>query len=766
MKKWILIIICSLALIKQANACGFYPYGEDVRFSLLKPNYVPVYGFGKFHYSDFAYGEYANPFSESEYAFYDENIRSWYDYFEGKFTHQEIYDAIFKADIRGLKGNSSFEKALLSESYKTEYEYFKFAQKIAYLNSLSEDPWERKVSKSKIARKKQIKIALKRAKSCKNKDLAIRYAHLAIRLAFYNNDKSETKKIFTEYFEKLEKKSAVYYWALHFHSSLMEESPRRYVEMAKVFMNSHEKRFAADLQFYPEFTKQEILYSCLNEEEKQAVEFYYLSNKLDGSFADIKDFAGKNKDENLLLFLILRETNKLEDWILTPHYSEFSPSLRNNSWEDSVYLATRNRVEDDRLLAGELAQWLPSLHFKDERKAQWLKSITVYLHFLAGEKSLYRNSYQHLKSNFLDINLNRFNKMLYSLMELNASENPNLKSEFVQKTIMQEIGVSNFRFLFAIGRELEYKGNATDAAYLYSHINSVSDNWEHTVYWRSKSLHRTIYNSDFYTDYFFYLDAQYTVNQVEDLLADLKTTDENSLFDTWKRSVLVKEFPRIQDALGTKYLRENKLPKALQAFNLVNDTLWNTYPFKEYLDANPFYTDFYTEHRKSIGDTIRYTKPQIIEKLIHDLSKIDQTQGKQRAYYCFQVANCYLNMTQYGNSWIMKRYYWSSSAMRQRLSDDDEYFQCNLAQKYYLMAEESTNNAQISALALRMAARCENYKMIDIDSQNYTYEDNYYEHLHQRNKFFQKLKERFPDQYEPLVSNCHSFVEYNKILQN
>jgi hypothetical protein len=774
MKTWILILLISLNFSKLANSCGFYPYGDDIRFSLLKPNYVPIYGFSQFHYTSFRYGTFANSFEAFEQAKYDENIISWYNHFQGEFTHQDIYKSLYENKISELSQKnafSAFEKALLSEKFKEELAYMKFAQSISGLNSWSDDPWERKVNRIIKIRKKQIKNALKFAKSAKNEDLKRRYAYLGVRLSFYNKDYAQLKKIYSSYFEKSEVKDAVYYWSLHFYTYTLDESPAKYVTIAQVFAHSQEKRFASDLQNYGDFSQEEIMKACKTDEEKQAVSFYYLSKKTDNSLSEIKKI-GNSLGENSLMYLLLRETNKIEDWILTPYYSEFSPSMSSEGWNDSLYFITRSRISMDRIYAKNVADYLSSINFKNSENELWKKSIQAYLLFLAEDISSSLKFGSHLKMNVEDKKLKRFNEMLLALIELKTQKVANLDSKFIQQTILAEAEKKNYQFLFAIGRELEYAGNTIDAAYLFSHVNVEEENYYYenidypqSVFWRTKNLAKSTYNEDFFTDYFYYLDAQYSTKQVAELIQDLQDEDSKNNFSRWKKSKIAKNIHRMNDLLGTKQLRNNELQAALKTFKLVNDSIWKSDAYKTYLNANPFYTDFYTEHSKSFGDTIRFTKVQVVEKLIANLDKIEMSEGKKKAYYCFQVANCYLNMTQYGNSWIMKRYYWSSTAQRHRYADDDEYFQCNLAKKYYLLANESTKDPKISALSLRMAGRCEKYRLTDIGIQNEIYDSEYYDKIFYKNQYYSKLKDQFPDDYEPLISNCYSFEEYNKYLR-
>lgn len=772
MKRWILTLTLSLISSMSIFACGFYPMSEDIRFNLLNPNYLGTNEYSYFNYttSIYFFDEMPNHWDVSS-----ENVKSWFDYFQGKFQQEDIRSFINSAGIRKLKKKkqlNSFETALLTKEYKEVYDYFVFADKLTHLNAWSNDPWELKKDKNTTKRNTKIKQAVSLANKTQNLELKQRYAYLAIRLAYYNHQDEKVTQIYQAFFENREMTSPVDYWALHFYTYSMDETPRKYVEIAKVFSNSSEKRLAAELHFNNQFSKDEILNACLNEQERQDVSFYFLCKQLDDASVSIKAYAKSTNDETRLLFLMLREVNKLEDWILTPYYNEFTPSFRNDGWNDSIYLVERERIREDRQRALNFVNWMKKVHFKDANLEDWRISMEAYLYFLAEARNNYEPYFYHLQLQYEDENLNHFNSMVLALMKINQMKNPNLDDPVIQSIIQKENRINNYHFLFALGRELEYKGNTTDAAYLFSYVNKENSDswWTKDVYWRTSKLHRTWYGNDFYIDYFFYLDAQYTPEQMILLLEDVQKPSENQ-FDNWKKENIRLNFSRIQDLLGTKYMRLNQLSNAYDVFKTIDDSLWKSFPYETYLDANPFYTDFFNEHRRTVGDTIRYTKPQLVKQLMSYLDKLDETKGKEKTFYCFQVANCYLNMTYYGNSWLMKRYYWSSSMHDTGLDDDLEVAQANLAKKYYLMASEAAPTDELTSFSLRMAARCEYYKQLsEIDWDAYWdayFKDEKYPYPVLENNTYSKLvQQKYPKHYDDLFSNCYSFTEYYNHLKN
>src|SRR5690606_14443796 len=79
--------------------------------------------------------------------------------------------------------------------------------------------------------------------------------------------------------------------------------------------------------------------------------------------------------------LTLREINKLEDWVLTPYYSEFEPSTPMNWDYDSDAKQTRERMVKDRAYATEFSNWMKSVKCDH----LWWKSMQMYCQFIGHE---------------------------------------------------------------------------------------------------------------------------------------------------------------------------------------------------------------------------------------------------------------------------------------------------------------------------------------------------------------------------------------------
>ena len=767
-----LILVITILSITRLNACGpYYPEGESVRFSLF--NGFSFYGslYQKYRYSQHYYSE--NKLLNTPEAYlYDENVNLWYQYMNGKIDKKSIYDGLYLSNNRSIKKRKS-GNLFISEMNKSENaelrEYLKFAKKCeAYNGSIGYDySWEKEEKATDKNAIKAIKKSLELSQKTNSAFLKERYAYLALRMSYYNDQNWRVNSIFENYFEK-NNITPIYYWALHFKTLASKHSPRNNVDVANVFCNSIEKRDACTQSFDKKIPIDKMLYASSNNQEKANVYCYLTATKTDFALENLKKIYQLNPESKTLLFLVEREINKIEDWILTPHYSNFNNSIGSANYysgywmEEKLFKVQNERIEKDRAYAEKLASWMKQTKFQS---SSW-ELLENYAFFMSGKRNLATTLNSIQPTNEEE---KRFKEMLLSLDNVHSSENPDLKNALVQETLQKEASLNHNKFVFAIARELEFKKNTTDAAYLFSKLNNNLDYYyedapiQNEVYWRPNGVQSSWF-LNYYYDYFLYLNDAYSTDEMNNLISDIKKPDsQTSDFEQWKKETLSKEIDRLYDLLGTKFIREDKLNAALNAFEMVNDTLWKSeyYPFKTYLNSNPFYTNFYLEHSKTPMDTVVFTKESITRKLINLKSDFQSTSGNKKAYAAFHIANCYFNMTQYGNSWMMRRYAWSQNFLESPLVDNFEFFECRLAKKYYLEAFNSSSSEQYKALSLRMAGRCENYKL-QFDHRNNDVE--YGNNKPFINSYYIKLKNQFPEHYDELMSNCESFTPYYKSI--
>ena len=234
----------------------------------------------------------------------------------------------------------------------------------------------------------------------------------------------------------------------------------------------------------------------------------------------------------------------------------------------------------------------------------------------------------------------------------------------------------------------------------------------------------------------------------------------------------------LYDLLGTKYIRQNKLNLALHIFKKLGaeyyeaqNTLWENdgkdsyYSSGKIFDQNPFYHLKYTPDFIKEREKFRVTKLSVTQKLIEYLGKANNPQEKDRDYYYFLVANCYYNMSQYGNAWMMRRYFVSSAGNFSIREDNEEFNTAGLAKLYYGKALENAKTEKFKALCLRMQGRCENYNYDfngEENSDRFSRSDDYEDRRLEKNRYYQDLKNKYAGQYEDMMSGCEFFEDYFK----
>ncbi|CAN5379797.1 hypothetical protein BH11BAC3_BH11BAC3_02140 [soil metagenome] len=742
-----LILIISIAA--NSLACGpYFPYGDDVRFCVFQPANFSFQKFSAFYYTAglFNYDEKSDLLNGMDC--HDENIILWRTRCNNLPLYKDIYDGIYRLnDLAPMVKENTFAKYLYQVKDFEAIDYLNFAKKCSPYNQVVGDPWER-TSAARIPQRKQfMEQALQNIKLIKDEDIKLRYAFLAIRLAFYNEDQLMVKNIYEQYFSTRKKKNIIDYWSLYFATMIKQQTASSNYSASLVFSEAPDKRFMISFKYDKTIPLPQTLALAKTDKERAAI---YL---LDGiktparALGNIKSIYRLNPQNKGLAFLILREINKIEDWIFTPYYTNFPPSLIEGVGRNKM----EKRIVKDKLYAKELLLFLQQITLSSTENPLVIKSSIAYLLYVTGDYSSALSSIAKLQKNYrLTAKIKGQLSIVYALCKTAQQPiNSAVILDGIKTVIIKEFESRNYKFIFAIARELEFKNNTTDAAALLSKLNYEGE-WSSNIFWKKRQMDADRYQ-DYYGNYFYYIDEEYKTGEIKDLLKAVEQYATADSFSKWKLQTLKIDLNRLYDLLGTKYIRLNKLDTALYWFQKLPESYWsNNDNYNYYLRANPFYTNFYNEHKTLAEDSAHFTKKTIVKQLLYYLRKAENVTNKNRDYYYFLSGNCYLNMTQYGNSWMMRRYYWTSAMQRTSMPDDIEYFTCGFAKQYYLKAKAVSTSKRFSALNLRMAARCEAYSL------NFLYNDK------KQNKYLTQIKQQYPMYYDDMVSNCESFGAYLK----
>lgn len=753
MKNSIRILLVFLISASQSIACGWYPFGEQVRFSLMNPALFDDGGMSPYYFTAWDYG-----YSFESTELNDPNIALWSAYCGGKVDAKSIYKAIYELEYNDVKWNNSSNKMLLylRENDQEALDYIAFAKTCSEFN-MSDSDWEVDPSE-KLERNKKILEALKKSQRVKSEMIKKRYRFLAVRLAYYNNDEDRVNSIYEKSFFG-SPKDAIDYWAYYFKTTTEKISAERNYKLGQVFVNAPGKRFGVLTRFSREISLDEVLKYATTDTERANVHIMYAVRERGRGLATLKKVQKLDPKHPLLDYLLIREVNKLEDWILTPRYTNFDPTVdnRRETYDESNELI-KERIADDEKYGREVADWISSLNIKTNKTwnlaGAYLKGITGNPQSalaILNSANDYPKGQQQL--------INRI-KLLFNVRK-NAATKLTIDE---QNLLMNHKQDSYNMFLFAVSREYEFQQKLDVAAGLFSQVNKVFDGGYEGVSWKSATGKETL-ESDYYYSWFLYLDAEYSPKEVESVINFANTEfDKSTKFDYWQRQYLVEDINKLYDLLGTKYVRQNNMDAAISAFKKVGGDIWEEYPYQTFLNANPFHADFYSAHEPSEFDTVSYTKLEIAKLYKSYLEKAENPQTKNRAYYYFLVANCELNMSHHGNSWMMRRYFWTANMNPNYLEDDDDFFRLKRAQEFYTKAYEISSRREVKALCLRMVGRCEKHEIyFDApDSWDFDYDSygGFLNYAYSKNKAYERLSRDYPSDAADLLSNCYSFERY------
>ncbi|MBI3220886.1 MAG: hypothetical protein HYZ44_15330 [Bacteroidetes bacterium] len=767
MRNWLLFIL--ILASKFIYACGFYPTGEDARMSLFNPHAFGFHLYSDFYYSSNAF--YHEPHSV-QFNEMEPNIKLWFDYCRGKVDLYAVKNAIYTLTEIDEHSPNEMIQYLYEKKDHDALDYLRFAKSCEFLNSWQNDPWERKTLIAEPMRSNLINKALDLSAHVKNQDLKRRYAFLAIRLAWYNRDYQQVKLLFDTAFGKTKNKDIVYYWSLYFKTFAEEDRALANFELAQVFANAPDKRFVCHQQCKKGISIEQMLSFAETKEEKANVYLLAAIEKHDKALPYIQKVYELNPEADGLAFLLLREINKIEDFVLTPSYTLFQPSLSYNRWsdeskQDSAVIQTLQRAEQDRMYARKVVQFISSVNLRKTGNLFFWQISKAYVQLITKD-------YYACLTLVTQLENSAPNKELANQLQIIRAIAVTAQQPYGKAIILTEVqsallsNQKNGQFIFAIGKELETLGNTTDAVLLYSKLMDMEyqgDNAyvRNTVYWRIPQFKGNTY-FDYYTDYFDYADAVYTPEQIQRLIDDIqKHQNETDRFLVFKYENVKAQLPRLYDLLGTKYIRQNKSETALVAYEKAGQHYWNrAYTAWDdqasVLTQNPFYTLKYTPRFIEPCDTIRLNKYSITKQLIYYLQRAEDKSEIDRDYYYFLVANAYYNMSHEGNATIMRRIGRWSGHRLSPIEDEQEFRQANLAKQYYLLAKQYAQTPRFQALCLRMAALCERHKIeykyiVEWGPRNLPAEL-------AANTYYLDLQSNYPDYYEDLTSNCNSFQSY------
>lgn len=775
--RYILLFASMLAIIlpkRTARACGFWIPSNDYRFWLLQPDLTnegdltPLFFGNRYLYVDGTV-----PVKEN---YVRQNVQEWLTEIRGRALAKDIDTLLNATDPQSFfdeqkqlaKGNT-FVRFLLHPTNSELYRYVMLSKKVEQI-AADPDPWEEYEFPSKNI-SEVINETLAFHTKTHSPFIKLRLAYQLMRLYARNGEFDKIPPVYDNWVEPVQTTSWIKSAALYEKAIHADGLTQNYL-LSKVF-----DRGDYHQQFCLRFIKTDKIDSTLsmsqNKHEQNVLLAMKIFNHAGRCLAAIKNIYQSEPGYKELPFLLLREINKIEDWLVTVKLTDFGKPAYygDDGWDDYTYpdSAVVN-YKKDRQYANELYSFL--LQVIKDGKCKQPALLQLYASHLCLLNKDYTTAAQHLElakagqhlpANLrTQININAF--LLY--LENNGFNNTAEKAFMrIVQTPDAALGIYNAdkmknQLVLYTARKMINNGDRARGLLLLSRTNRALGELDGVGY---KFLYQKIDEVAQASDYDQMIQVLQSKNKspFEQFVslhrfrfANEEYVDSNDRFNyqyTW-------DINKLRDLKASWYLRHHHLSAANATLRQVPDSFYNQYPYNAALGGDAFYLNIYHPHPAAKEDKRNLNKKQVIEEMVRLEQLADNNPQKAGVCY-YQLANAWYNMSWYGKNWMIVRQWWSSGDKYdyEKHQFDPflmDYLGCNQAKLYYKKAMTATSDKKLKALCFYMVQQCERNR-----NEEYKF-DNAAVYATARKKGIDA------GYYKSLVNECelyHSFIQqYNK----
>lgn len=762
-----LLISFFIILGSKVKACGWFELPETYRLALFKAELNGMAALRPFYYSANAYNSYL-PDPEDNDA--SRNCLEWQKRVGTYVKLNDIYLILNEVALEQFEklrqrnelahyfeGNS-FIKELVLPKNKALLEYLAFAKEMEYQNFAryrDVEHWnDNTVQKNSV---KDYSFFLELLPSIGDKFLQKRYAFLLARYYFQISDYRKVSDIYATYFSISESSSIIDAWALFFNAmavDMLGDHIRANYLYSLSFDRCDSKKFRI-VQGYkrtPQAIERTLAFAR-NNKERSLILTMSLFNYPGRALDKLKKIASLEPGNKYMATLIMREINKLEDWILTPFFTQYSPSTF--AFNDSIgfwdYINVRERnLKQDLVYLNEFKLFLQKLQSTADAGMQnYLSLALAHVCFLNDEITEGNNYLNHI-SPTLSASLLQQKYVDAALVFLKSG---NIQSSAGKQKLYQwisflhnitaehkEANKTLYSLLLVMAGEYEKKGDYATSGLLFMKSDHYKKKFEEFTTdeeaWAGSNYYWLIG----------YFDRYARLKDIDNLLNILKKK-EKSNFERFLCDQKLGSEDVYIELKGTLAFRNNQLQLAYQTFKLLPQDYWDrNYEFKSYLNENPFEPKGLTSKERNYS--YYFNKTQFVKQLIDLTNEAAQNPEKRGKNY-LMLGHAYFNCSYWGNSWMMACYgqgtyekerdyndfIFGSDYDRNKNLMSENYYHCKLAASLYAKVLEYSKSKEEKAMALLMLHVCD-YRSFLFDT-NY----NYWEKERKRYKATAYLKE-------------------------
>ena len=754
--KYIPCLIISLLLLtgNKAFSCGWSEDEETIRLALFRAQLNNGSAFHPFLYS---FNYFNSKIPDPERLDQLKNCQEWQTKLGKNVPIKDIDIILYNTDpeifqiaysnneLSVLFEGNSFIGELLKKQNIALLNYLVFAKEMEYfsftnLNGGKWESWDIVGYRSKAYYNNDYSKTENAIPAIKDVFLQQRYAFLMLRYFYYTGRYQDCVGMYDKYFSGSSTKTIIEPWALLFKAlsvDVMGDKANANYLFSQVFDRSDEKKLAA----YRNFNKApEVINKTLSltssDKEKAIILTMSVSNYPGPVLEKIKTIYDMGVEDKYFAFLITREINKLEDWIFTPKFTQYTSAVSrtkeekgiwyydyNNKWKDYERIKENNYKTDINYLR-DLRDFLTGIYpnAKSELKS-YIAMAIAHLYYIDDDIIKGRAYISSIPVTANTSIITQKNIEL-ALVELNTSNIRNSPYNTVLLTGLRHlekiaaVDPDTYKSLYSLTRIMSNTylnaGNNAVAGMLFT----KSEQYKKAFELKNNEYYYEYYNFNMY-NFIGYFDRIASPGDIDKVLEIIENRNKTDFEKYLCEQPLGSRYVYL-DLKGTIAFRNNDLETAVKIFDEIPQMFYDTaYAYRYYLNEDPFVPKAWRYLVKRNFD-YDFNKSVFINTLI-TLKKEAETDPQKAADNYLLLGHAYYNCSYQGNSWMMISYGNSSAdnffnhndylygpqyELRKKMQKGN-YYNCTLAKQYYVKSLNSASNDEQRAMASLMIHICD-----------------------------------------------------------
>lgn len=721
------VLSISLLLVlpkKLAQGCGFSVWPGEYRFWLLQPDLTNQKELSPFFFATTYL--YPGAYMQVVNQHYSDNVREWQALVKNKATAADIDSILYNTapddfldGFNGLAKTNSFAACLQLPQHTAFLQYMRLSKKIEGLTA-SPDPWgEGKYPNPAFGR--LIEEAHQLYATTTDSTVRLRTAYQLMKLYGHNRQWALLKRTYHTKIARVKsnswiKAAALYELALH------TPEPECSYLYSRVFDLGTYNRSQCLIDFNPKSLQNALPFTA-NEQEVTVLYAMRAFNDPGKTLRNIRFIYSREPRYKELPFLLLREINKVEDWLMTPKMTDFGPALYDYHFMDDVDL--KANYKKDTAYARELHDFVKTVIAERKHKEQPL--LHMYAAHLAFVRGCYGEArrYLHLAARIPGLPANVKTQLQVNEVLLRLATEPSFDAttehQLMRLLLMpsNKLGVHDpdimkDQLILYAGQHLIGKGEKAKGLLLLGKTRRALGELSIDTY---KSVYEAMWETATADDYdsILYILNKKRPSAFERFVAKGRLRSAWDYQDWTEPDTAGWNRHKLIDLKAGWYIRQDSLEQALAVLKQLPEAYWKKYPYDSYGEGDPLYVNIYHSRKAEVGEK-SLSKPQVIGQMIQLKKKI--TAGPQQAaLHYFKLANAYYNLSYHGKQWLLSkpwRSMYDLSPYRRPVTIsafNDNYYGCARARQYYLAALQATSNRKLASLCCMMAGKCaENYR--------------------------------------------------------